>query len=185
MADSKPASPVNIRPSRKADMPVLTAIYRHYVLHSSASFDTEPPDEAELTRRRAELLARGMPHLVLEAEGAVRGYAYAGAYRPRAAYRGTVEDSVYLAPDAVGRGHGHALLAALIKACTAAGFRQMVAVIGDGGNVASIRLHERQGFRAVGTLRSVGFKHGRWLDVVLLQRALGDGDATPPSARPD
>ena len=122
-------------------------------------------------------------HLVLEQDGVIRGYAYAGPYRPRAAYRDTVENSVYLAPDAIGLGFGRRLLAALIEQCTALGLRQMVAVVGDSGNLASIRLHEQLGFRRVGTLTAVGFKHGRWLDTVLLQRALGSGDATLPQAR--
>jgi phosphinothricin acetyltransferase len=172
-----------IRPSRDDDMGVLTEIYRHHVLHGTASFETEAPDQAEMARRRAELVGRGMPHLVLERDGAIRGYAYAGPYRPRAAYRDTVENSVYLAPDAIGLGFGRLLLEALIAACTELGLRQMVAVVGDSGNLPSIRLHERLGFRRVGTLQAVGFKHGRWLDTVLLQRALGSGDTTLPNAR--
>jgi L-amino acid N-acyltransferase YncA len=171
-----------IRPSRNDDMGVLTDIYRHHVLHGTASFETEAPDRAEMARRRADLVGRGMPHLVLEQDGTVRGYAYAGPYRPRAAYRDTVENSVYLAPDAIGLGFGRLLLEALIAACTQLGLRQMVAVVGDSANLPSIRLHERLGFRRVGTLRAVGFKHGRWLDTVLLQRALGTGDETPPDA---
>jgi phosphinothricin acetyltransferase len=172
-----------IRPSLETDLAAITGIYRHHVLHGTASFETEAPDEAEMARRRADLTGHGMPHLVLEADGAVRGYAYAGPYRPRAAYRDTVENSVYLAPDAIGLGYGRALLAALIEACTALGLRQMVAVVGDSDNLPSIRLHERLGFRRVGTLQAVGFKHGRWLDTVLLQRALGDGDSSLPQAR--
>jgi L-amino acid N-acyltransferase YncA len=172
-----------IRPSLETDLATITGIYRHHVLHGTASFETEAPDEAEMGRRRADLTGRGMPHLVLEADGAVRGYAYAGPYRPRAAYRDTVENSVYLAPDAIGLGYGRALLAALIEACTALGLRQMIAVVGDSDNLPSIRLHERLGFRRVGTLQAVGFKHGRWLDTVLLQRALGDGDTSLPPTR--
>jgi L-amino acid N-acyltransferase YncA len=174
---------VTIRPSRDDDMGTLADIYRHHVLHGTASFETEAPDLAEMMRRRAELVGRGMPHLVLEQDGRVRGYAYAGPYRPRAAYRDTVENSVYLAPDAIGLGFGRLLLEALIAACTQLGLRQMVAVVGDSANLPSIRLHERLGFRRVGTLQAVGFKHGRWLDTVLLQRALGTGDETPPNAR--
>ena len=172
-----------IRPSRDDDMGVLTDIYRHHVLHGTASFETEAPDRVEMARRRADLVGRSMPHLVLEQDGRVRGYAYAGPYRPRAAYRDTVENSVYLAPDAIGLGFGRLLLEALIAACTQLGLRQMVAVVGDSANLPSIRLHERLGFRRVGTLQAVGFKHGRWLDTVLLQRALGTGDETPPDAR--
>ena len=172
-----------IRPSREADIAAVTAIYRHHVLHGTASFETEAPDPAEMLRRRADLVGRGMPHLVLEQDGVIRGYAYAGPYRPRAAYRDTVENSVYLAPEAIGLGFGRRLLEALIEECTALGLRQMVAVVGDSGNLPSIRLHERLGFRRVGTLTAVGFKHGRWLDTVLLQRALGAGDTAPPLAR--
>jgi len=174
---------IEIRPSRDQDMAAVTAIYRHHVLHGSASFETEPPDATEMRRRRAEIVGRDLPHLVLTEAEVVRGYAYAGLYRPRAAYGDTVEDSVYLAPDAAGRGFGRRLLAAVIEACTRRGRRQMVAVVGDSANVASIGLHEALGFRRVGTLTSVGYKHGRWLDTVLLQRALGDGDASPPAAR--
>jgi L-amino acid N-acyltransferase YncA len=174
---------VTIRPSRDDDMGTLTDIYRHHVLHGTASFETEAPDLAEMMRRRADLVGRAMPHLVLEQDGRIRGYAYAGPYRPRAAYRDTVENSVYLAPDAIGLGFGRLLLEALIAACTQLGLRQMVAVVGDSDNLPSIRLHERLGFRRVGTLQAVGFKHGRWLDTVLLQRALGTGDETPPNTR--
>lgn len=173
-----------IRPSRDSDMDAITEIYRHHVLHGTASFETEAPDRDEMARRRADVLDRGMPHLVLEQDGAIRGYAYAGPYRPRAAYRDTVENSVYLAPDAIGLGYGRRLLAALIVECTALGLRQMVAVVGDSGNLASIGLHEHLGFRRVGTLQSVGFKHGRWLDTVLLQLTLGPGDTTLPN-RPE
>jgi L-amino acid N-acyltransferase YncA len=178
-----PMTDVTIRPSHDNDMGTLTDIYRHHVLHGTASFETEAPDLAEMMRRRADLVGRGMPHLVLEQDGRVRGYAYAGPSRPRAAYRDTVENSVYLAPDAIGLGFGRLLLEALIAACTQLGLRQMVAVVGDSANLPSIRLHERLGFRRVGTLQAVGFKHGRWLDTVLLQRALGSGDTTPPNAR--
>jgi len=177
------APDATIRPSRSADMAAVTAIYRHHVLHGTASFETEPPDEAEMVRRRGDVVGRGLPHLLLEVAGQIRGYAYAGPYRPRAAYRDTVENSVYLAPDAIGRGFGRRLLAALIDECTAQGLRQMVAVVGDSANLPSIRLHERMGFRRVGTFVSVGFKHGRWLDTVLLQRTLGAGDTVPPQPR--
>jgi phosphinothricin acetyltransferase len=182
-ADVPSPSNAVIRPSREADMATIAAIYRHHVLHGSASFETEAPADAEMRRRRADLLERGMPHLVLEQEGIVRGYAYAGPYRPRPAYGDTVEDSIYLAPDAIGLGFGRRLLETLIAECTALGRRQMVAVVGDSANLSSIRLHERAGFRIVGTLTSVGFKHGRWLDTVLLQRVLGAGDTAPPIGR--
>ncbi len=168
---------IAIRPSTEADIPAIAAIYAHHVLTGTASFETEPPDTAEMARRRADVLARGLPYLVAEGpEGAVLGYAYAGPYRTRAAYGRTVENSIYVRADAARRGVGRKLLEALIAGCEAAGMRQMVAVVGDSANLASIRLHEEAGFRLVGTLRSVGRKHGRWLDSVLLQRPLGPGD---------
>lgn len=169
-----------IRPATEDDMAAVAAIYARHVRDGTASFELDPPSVAEMCRRHAELAGRGCPYLVVEAGGEVLGYAYAGPYRPRPAYRDTVENSVYLRPEAAGRGLGTRLLEALIAACAARGFRQMVAVVGDSGNIASIRVHERLGFRPVGVLRSVGFKHGRWLDTVLLQRALGAGDAAPP-----
>ncbi|MBN8889241.1 MAG: GNAT family N-acetyltransferase [Rhodospirillales bacterium 70-18] len=170
-----------IRAATNADLPAVAGIYGHHVLHGTASFETEPPELAEMARRRAALLEQGYPYLVAEQGGVVVGYAYASTYRPRAAYRDTVENSVYLRPDAAGRGTGGLLLAALIAECEARGFRQMIAVVGDSANAPSIRLHQRHGFRLVGTLRSVGNKHGRWLDTVLLQRALGPGDTLPPT----
>jgi len=173
---------IAIRPAAEADMEAIAAIYAHHVQHGVASFETDPPAPAEMRRRRADILARGMPYLVAtDAAGAVLGYAYASAYRSRAAYANTVENSIYVHPDRVGAGIGRALLHALIAECEARGLRQMVAVIGDSANQASIRLHEALGFRMVGTLRSVGRKHGRWLDSVLLQRPLGEADTTAPA----
>ncbi len=169
-----------IRDSRDADVPAIARIYGYHVLHGLASFEEEAPDEAEMARRRADILAKGYPHLVAVANGQVLGYAYASAYRPRPAYRYTVENSIYVDHRARGGGIGSLLLPALIERCVAAGYRQMIAVIGDSGNAASIGLHARFGFRNVGTLRSIGFKHGRWVDSVLMQRELGAGDATPP-----
>lgn len=174
---------VVIRPSRDDDLPALQVIYAHHVLYGTASFETEPPDLPEMRRRRDAVLAKEFPYLIAERDGAPVGYAYASTYRPRAAYRDTVENSIYLHPDSIGRGIGRPLLQALITACEQADLRQMIAVIGDSGHVASIRLHERCGFRLVGVLRDVGYKHGRWLDSVLLQRALGRGNAAPPSPR--
>jgi phosphinothricin acetyltransferase len=170
-----------VRPSQDGDMPACHAAYTHAVLHGTASWEIEPPDLAEFMRRRAGLLDAGFPWLIAEAEGRVLGYAYAGPYRPRAAYRATVEDSIYVAPEAAGRGVGTGLLGALLDACEAQGFRQMVAVIGDGegGSIASTRLHAKAGFNLIGVARAVGFKHGRWLDQVLMQKALGDGAAGP------
>ncbi|MEE8274204.1 MAG: N-acetyltransferase family protein [Alphaproteobacteria bacterium] len=169
-----------LRESRDADLVAIAAIYAHHVRHGLASFEEEPPDADELGRRRAALLERGYPYIVAEAGGAVVGYAYAGPYRPRPAYRHTVEDTVYVAPDAAGRGVGRALLEALIARCTALGYRQMVAVIGDSANAPSIGLHEALGYRRAGTLASVGFKFGRWIDTIILQRALGEGDESLP-----
>jgi phosphinothricin acetyltransferase len=170
-----------IRPSRDADVAAIVAIYAPAVLDGAASFELEPPDAAEMARRRAALLDNDYPYLVAEIGGEVAGYAYAGPYRPRPAYRHTVEDSVYIAPHRQGAGLGRQLLAALIAACEGDGrFRQMVAVIGDSASAVSIALHRAHGFRHVGTIEAVGFKHGRWLDSVLMQRALGEGAATPP-----
>ncbi|HWX49974.1 MAG TPA: GNAT family N-acetyltransferase [Roseomonas sp.] len=172
---------VTIRPATEADMDAIAAIYRHHVLHGTATFETEPPTAEEMRQRRAGIVERGLPYLVAEdTDGHVLGYAYAGAYRPRPAYRNTLENSVYISEEARGRGIGHRLLDALIQKCAALGCRQMVAVIGDSANEASIRLHKAIGFQPIGTLRSVGRKHGRWLDTVLMQLELGDGDRTDP-----
>lgn len=176
-------TPPAIRPSTEADLPAIAAIYGHHVRHGLASFEYDPPPAEELGRRRAEVLRLFLPHLVAEADGRVLGFAYASLYRTRPGYAHVVEDSVYVAPDATGRGAGRALLGAVIDACTAMGRRQMVAVIGDSANAGSIGLHRAMGFRIVGTLSSIGWKHGRWVDSVLMQRALGDGDATPAPDR--
>jgi L-amino acid N-acyltransferase YncA len=172
---------VAIRPARSSDIPAITRIYAHAVEHGTASFELTPPDEAEMARRMSDLTGKGYPYLAAEIGGALAGYAYAGPYRARPAYRLTVEDSVYIAPDAHRRGVGRTLLAALIEASAAGGFRQMIAVIGDSPKqAASIGLHEALGFAHVGILQEVGFKHGRWLDSVLMQRALGEGGKTAP-----
>lgn len=169
-----------IRDSRAGDLPAITAIYGHWVRHGLASFELDPPDLAEMTRRRDALLAGHYPYLVAEEGGRVLGYAYAGAFRTRPAYRFTVEDSVYVAPDAGRGGVGRALLAALLPRCEAWGARLMVAVIGDSGNAASIALHAALGFTHAGLLPGTGWKHGRWVDTVLMTRALGEGMAAPP-----
>jgi phosphinothricin acetyltransferase len=174
---------ITIRPAEDADMDAVTAIYAHHVLHGLASFETEAPDAAEMRRRRADVMKKGLPYLIATDDDAVLGYAYASPYRPRAAYANTVENSVYVRPDATGRRIGHRLLTALIDACEACRLRQMIAVVGDSANLASIRLHEKLGFHRVGVLTSVGYKHGRWLDSVLLQLELGDGARTPPDRR--
>jgi L-amino acid N-acyltransferase YncA len=150
----------------------IAAIYAHHVVHGTGTFEIEPPDANEINRRRSEIAQHGLPYLVAARDDRVVGYAYAAPYRTRPAYRHTVEDSVYVDPAETGRGIGKLLLPALIEACEGAGRRQMIAVIGDSGNIASIRLHERFGFRHVGVLRSVGFKFDRWLDTVLMQLEL-------------
>jgi phosphinothricin acetyltransferase len=171
-----------VRASTDADVARCAEIYAHHVLHGTASFEVDPPDQAEMARRRASVLALGLPYLVAESEGRVLGYAYASNWRPRPAYKFSVEDSIYIDKDAVGRGVGKALLPVLIEQCTALGKRQMVAVIGDSAQTPSIRLHQGCGFEMVGTIKSIGFKFGRWLDSVLMQRALGPGDTKPPVA---
>ena len=172
---------IAIRPIVSADVPAITRIYAHAVEHGTASFELTPPDQAEIARRMNDLTGKGYPYLAADIDGALAGYAYAGPYRARPAYRLTIEDSVYIAPEARRRGVGRTLLAALIDAAAARGFRQMIAVIGDSTRqAASIGLHEAAGFRHVGILQDVGFKHGRWLDSVLMQRALGDGGKTKP-----
>ncbi len=169
-----------IRPAAAADMPAIAAIYRDHVLTGIATFEEEPPAPDEMARRHAAVTGRGLPWLVAEAEGRLLGYAYAGPFHARSAYRFTLEDSIYLHPAATGRGLGTRLLDRLLVETTALGARQMVAVIGDSGNTASIALHARAGFAHVGTARSVGLKFGRWIDTVMMQRALGPGDATLP-----
>ncbi|MCC7346253.1 MAG: N-acetyltransferase [Variibacter sp.] len=173
-------SAVSIRTATLADIPAITRIYAHAVTHGTASFELDPPDEAEMARRQQALLENGFPYLAAEHEGTVLGYAYAGAYRPRRAYRFSVEDSIYISPQAHRRGLGRLLLEALIAEATARGFRQMIAIIGDAAQTPSIALHRACGFRMIGAIEAVGFKHGKWLATVLMQRALGEGDTTPP-----
>src|SRR5262245_51791804 len=173
-------SDITIRAAAEHDVAAITEIYAYAVLHGTASFEIEPPDEAETERRRQTLIKAGYPYLVAERDG-VLGYAYAGPYRMRPAYRWTVEDSVYIAARAQRRGIGRALLIRLIEEAERRGFRQMIAVIGDSRQQRpSIELHRALGFRHVGTLAAVGFKHGGWRDSVLMQRALGPGDMTEP-----
>ncbi|MDB5315649.1 MAG: FAD-dependent oxidoreductase [Rhodospirillales bacterium] len=170
-----------IRPSSDDDIVAIAAIYGHHVQHGKGSFETEAPSVEDMRQRRVAIVERGLPYLVaVDVGGAVLGYAYAGAYRPRIAYVNTVENSVYVRHDCIGRGIGRTLLHALIERCEALGYRQMIAVVGDSANLASVRLHEAFGFRLIGALRSVGHKHGVWLDTVLLQRSLGEGDQTDP-----
>ena len=173
----------DIRPATEADLPAVTAIYDQAVRFGTATFELEPPDLAEMTRRFRVLADGGFPYLVAAREGRVFGYAYAGAYRPRPAYRFTVENSVYLDPAAHRRGIGLQLLQRLITECEGRGFRQMIAVIGDSANAGSIGVHTRAGFSMIGTHPNVGFKFGRWLDTVMMQRALGDAANTVPAVR--
>lgn len=172
---------VAVRPSRAEDIDAIQAIYAHHVLHGLASFEEVPPDAAELVRRREAIVAQGLPYLVAEIDGKVVGYAYAGLYRTRSAYRFTLEDSVYVDDGCRGRGVGRALLDRLIAACERWGARQLIAVIGDSGNAGSIGLHAAMGFTHTGLLPAIGFKHGRWVDSVLMQRPLGSGADTLPS----
>lgn len=173
-----------IRPATPADVAAIAAIYGASVSTGTASFELEPPGPAEMARRMAATLDNGYPYLVCEAEdGGILGYAYGGAYRPRPGYRHTVEDSLYVAPEAQRRGVGRALLRSLIGACEALDFRQMIAVIGNSRHVASIRLHETEGFVVAGTLKTVGHKFGGWLDTVLMQRPLGPGSGTAPTRK--
>lgn len=172
----------SIRPAAVADFDAIQRIYAHHVLHGLASFEETPPDAAELTRRWCAIVDAGLPYLCATdaASGALVGYAYASPYRARSAYRFSVEDSVYVAPGEAGRGIGRALLRQLIEICANLGKRQMIAVIGDSGNAASIALHRACGFELTGTFQAIGFKHGRWVDSVLMQRALGPGSTSQP-----
>ena len=169
-----------IRPAKPSDIPAITRIYADAVEHGTASFELTPPDEAEMAQRMRHLLDNKFPYIVAETDGALAGYAYASLYRTRPAYRFTVEDSVYVAPAMQRRGIGIALLKKLIEACTARGYRQMIAVIGDSSQAASIGLHKACGFEPAGNLKNVGYKFGRWLHTPLMQRALGPGAATNP-----
>src|SRR5215204_1676457 len=169
-----------IRPSRDDDIAAITGIYGYHVLHGLASFEEVPPPAEEIGRRRADIVGRSLPYLVAERGGRVVGYCYAGPFRPRIGYRFKLEDSIYIDPAEVGRGIGRALLTPVLARCTELGYRQMVAVIGGRETVASIRLHQALGFREIGIIEAVGFKFGRWIDSVLMQRALGEGSATLP-----
>ena len=171
---------LTIRDSGESDIAAITAIYRHHVLHGLASFEEVPPAPDELASRRRQIVALGLPYLVAEHSARVLGYCYAGPYRPRSAYRFTLEDSIYVDAGEVGRGIGRALLGSLLEQCTELGYRQMVAVIGGSDQWPSIRLHETLGFSRTGLLPAVGFKFGSWIDCVLMQRALGPGAVTPP-----
>ncbi|HXV24796.1 MAG TPA: GNAT family N-acetyltransferase [Alphaproteobacteria bacterium] len=174
------AQGAKLRDARPGDGAELQRVYGHHVLHGFGSFEETPPDIAEMERRCAAVQKHGLPYIVAEAGSRLLGFAYAGRYRPRSGYRFTVEDSVYVAPEAMGQGLGRRLLAEVVARAEAAGMRQMIAVIGDSGNIGSIHLHERLGFSRAGLFAAVGWKGGRWLDSVLMQRALGEGCATAP-----
>ncbi|PAP93744.1 GNAT family N-acetyltransferase [Mesorhizobium wenxiniae] len=175
---------ITIRAATPADLDRITHIYADAVTHGTASYELEPPSRAEMGQRFESLMAGGFPYLVAEKDGIVLGYAYAGAFRPRPAYRFVVEDSVYLAPEAKGHGIGFKLMQGLIEAAEAAGFRQIIAVIGDGRpDSASVRLHEKLGFRHSGRLEGSGYKHGRWLDTVFMQLPINDGALVPPDPK--
>ncbi len=169
-----------IRASSDGDLPAITAIYAHHVLHGTGTFEIDPPTCAEMAARRAEVLGRGLPYLVAEDRGQVLGFCYCNWFKPRPAYRFSAEDSVYVADGARGRGLGRLLLDALAQQAQAAGVRKLMAVIGDSANVGSVALHRAAGFTEVGVMRSVGWKFGAWRDIVLMEKPLGAGDSTPP-----
>ena len=171
-----------IRASRDDDIPAIAAIYAHHVLHGTGTFETTPPTEADMAARRADVLGKGLPYVVAEEGGRVLGFAYCQWFKPRPAYRFSAEDSIYLHPDAAGRGLGRQLLAELVAQAEKAGIRKLIAVIGDSGNAGSIGVHRALGFTPAGSIRSCGWKFGRWLDIVLMEKAVGPGDTTPPEA---
>ena len=169
-----------IRPSRDEDLDAITRIYGHHVLHGTGTFETTPPSVIDMTTRRADVLAKGLPWLVVEDGGEVLGFAYGNWFKPRPAYRFSVEDSIYMAPEAAGKGLGRALLAELLAALERAGVRKVMAVIGDSANAGSIGVHRALGFEPAGVISSCGWKFDRWLDIVLMQKPLGAGDSMPP-----
>ena len=169
-----------IRPSRDDDIDAITRIYAHHVLHGTGTFEVDPPSVQDMRARRAEVLARGLPWLIAESDNQVSGFAYCNWFKPRPAYRFSAEDSIYLAPHANGQGLGRALLAELATQAERAGVRKLIAVIGDSGNTGSIGVHRALGFQHVGVLASCGWKFDRWLDVVLMEKALGRGDSCSP-----
>ena len=169
-----------IRPSRDSDMAALTAVYAHHVLHGTGTFETEPPGVPEMSARRADVLSKGLPYLVAELDGELAGFAYGNWFKPRPAYRYSVEDSIYLAPGLQRQGVGRALLAELLARFEAVGIRKVMAIVGDSANAGSVGLHLALGFSKVGVIEDCGWKLGAWRDIVLMQKTLGDGSATPP-----
>jgi L-amino acid N-acyltransferase YncA len=174
-----------IRPSNDNDVAAITAIYAHHVLHGTGTFETEPPLEADMRTRRADVLGKGLPYLVAELDGRVVGFAYGNWFKPRPAYRYSVEDSIYLAPDQAGKGLGRALLAELLTRFEAAGIRKVMAIIGDSANAGSVGVHTALGFTQVGIVESCGWKFGAWRDIVIMQKTIGAGDSLPPDSQPD
>lgn len=169
-----------IRPSRDEDLSAIAAIYAHHVLHGTGTFETDPPSLADMTARRADVLAKGLPYLVAEQDGVIAGFAYGNWFKPRPAYRYSVEDSIYLAPDVQSKGLGRALLAELLACFEAAGIRKVMAIVGDSANAGSVGVHRALGFTQVGTVESCGWKLGAWRDIVIMQKTLGVGDTQPP-----
>ena len=169
-----------IRPSRDEDITAITAIYAHHVLHGTGTFETEPPSAADMANRRADVLSKGLPYLVAEEDGEILGFAYGNWFKPRPAYRYSVEDSVYLAPGLDRKGLGRALLAELLAHCEAAGIRKVMAIIGDSANAGSVGVHRAMGFTQVGIVEACGWKFGAWRDIVIMQKTLGPGSSEPP-----
>ena len=170
-----------IRPSADADLPAITAIYAHHVLYGTGSFETEPPSVADMTTRRADVLSKGLPYLVVEQDGKIAGFAYGNWFKPRPAYRYSVEDSIYMAPDLQGKGLGRALLAELMARFEAVGIRKVMAIVGDSANTGSVGIHLALGFTQVGIVDSCGWKFGAWRDIVIMQKTLGVGNTQPPN----
>ena len=170
-----------IRPSQPSDMAAITAIYKHHVLHGTGTFEIDPPSLEDMTARREDVLSKGLPYLVLENEGQVVGFAYCNWFKPRPAYRFSAEDSIYLAADTAGKGWGRMLLAELCQAAEKVGIRKLIAVIGDSGNASSIGVHTSVGFKHVGTVSGCGWKFERWLDIVMMEKALGLGQTQAPA----
>lgn len=169
-----------IRPSQPEDLSAITAIYQHHVLNGTGTFEIEPPSQEDMTARRADVLGKGLPYLVIEENSQVLGFAYCNWFKPRPAYRFSAEDSIYLAPNASGKGWGRLLLAELCRAAEVAGIRKLIAVIGDSANEGSIGVHKSLGFQSVGVVKSCGWKFNRWLDIVMMEKALGHGDNRSP-----
>ncbi|HUR88333.1 MAG TPA: GNAT family N-acetyltransferase [Ramlibacter sp.] len=172
----------SIRPARESDVPEITAIYAHHVQNGTGTFETTAPSADEMATRRADVLSKGLPYIVMEDDGRIVGYAYCQWFKPRPSYRFSAEDSIYMHKDAAGKGFGKQLLAELVKQAEAVGLRKLIAVIGDSANAGSIGVHRAVGFTPIGTIRSCGWKFGRWLDIVMMEKAIGEGATTPPRA---